>query len=192
MSDESRELIQRASAGDVVAVDELLERHLPGLRNYVRARISPALLAKESSSDVVQSVCRELLVGFDRFEYRGEAAFRSWLYQAAMRKLVDHMEYHAAEKRGGASESSPSLSAAEFAILASSLHSPSNEAILREEIAALEQGFAQLSESDQRIVRMAQLEGLSHAQIAEQLGCTEVSSRKQLSRALARLARKLG
>jgi RNA polymerase sigma-70 factor (ECF subfamily) len=192
VSEESRELIQRASRGDSVAADALLERHLPGLRQYVRARISPALLAKESSSDVVQSVCRELLAGFDRFEYRGEGAFRSWLYQAAMRKLVDHMEYHEADKRGGPAPTGSSLSEAESALLASSLSTPSNEAMRAEDLQALERGFAQLSESDRRILRMAHLEGRSHAEIAEQLGLTEVSSRKQLSRALARLARKLG
>ena len=192
MTDESRELIQRASGGDVVAVDELLERHLPGLQKYVRARISPTLLQKESSSDVVQSVCRELLAGFDRFEYRGEAAFRNWLYQAALRKLVDHLHYHDAQKREGGSGQRTTLSAAELALLTTSLSSPSHAAIVREEAAALERAFAQLVESDQQIVRMVHIEGLSHAQVAERLGCTEVTSRKQLSRAMARLARHLG
>jgi RNA polymerase sigma-70 factor (ECF subfamily) len=189
--DESEELIQRASRGDTIAVEELLERHLPDLQKYVRARISPTLLAKESSSDVVQSVCRELLMGFGRFEYRGEAAFRSWLHQAALRKLVDHLEYHEARKRVGAGAAA-TLSAAESALLASSLHSPSNAAILQEEIAALEGAFGRLSEADRGIVRMVHLEGLSHAQVAERLGCTEAASRKQLSRALSRLAQFLG
>jgi RNA polymerase sigma-70 factor (ECF subfamily) len=190
-SDESKELVQRASRGDAVAVDVLLERHLPGLRKYVRLKISPALLAKESSSDVVQSVCREVLEGFEQFEYQGEAAFRNWLYQAAVRKLVDHLRYHEAQKRDVQPIPASTLSSAEFALLASSLHSPSKDAMMNEEVESLERGFARLARADQEILRMVYIEGLSHAQVAEQLECTEVSSRKQLSRALARLARNI-
>lgn len=189
MSDDSRELVERASRGDAVAVDALLERHLPGLEQYVRAHISPALLAVESGSDVVQSVCRELLQGFAQFEYRGEAGFRAWLYQAALRKLVDHQRYHHAQKRDLGAPPGSTLSAADFALLASSIRSPSGDAVLREEIAALERGFTRLAPADQEILRLIYVEGASHAQTAERLGTSEVSSRKQLSRALARLAR---
>jgi len=192
MSDESKDLVQRASHGDGVAVDELLERHLPGLRKYVREKISPTLLAQESASDVVQSVCREVLAGFDRFEYQGEAAFRNWLYQAALRKLIDHLRFHRAQKRDVRPISTSSLSAADFVLLASSIQSPSKDAILHEEIEALERGFAKLTESDRAIIRMVFIEGLTHAQVAAKLGCTEVNSRKQLSRALARYARLVG
>jgi RNA polymerase sigma-70 factor (ECF subfamily) len=189
---DSNELIQRASRGDAIAAGELLERHLPALRKYVRERISPALLAKESTSDVVQSVCRELLSGFDTFEYRGEAQFCGWLHQAALRKLVEHLRRLTASKRdGGAAFTLSAAELAELNQLEAQFASPSHEAMRREELAALEGGLARLSESDRAIIRMAHLEGLSHAEIAQHLGCREAASRKQLSRALARLARKL-
>ncbi|MCC7010980.1 MAG: sigma-70 family RNA polymerase sigma factor [Planctomycetes bacterium] len=194
MAREDDELIQRASGGDVVAVDELLERHLPGLRSYVKKNISPALLAKESSSDVVQSVCREVLQGMERFEYQGEAAFRSWLYQAALRKIIDRHRYYKAEKRDAGREMtrpSATMSEADFAVLASSMHSPSRDAVMQEEITRLERAFAKLSSGDQQVIRMVYIEGLSHAQVAERLGMTEVNSRKQLSRALARLSKQI-
>jgi RNA polymerase sigma-70 factor (subfamily 1) len=195
MNDESKELLQRVSGGDVVAVDELLERHLPGLRTYVKRNISPALLAKESSSDVVQSVCREVLAGMDQFQYQGEAAFRNWLYQAALRKIIDRHRYYRAEKRDAAREVTvqgpATMSSDELAILASSIHTPSRDAAMKEEVERLEQGFAKLSTSDQRIIRMIYIEGLSHQQVGERLACTEVNSRKMLSRALARLSKQI-
>jgi len=191
----SAELVQRASGGDVIAVDALLARHLPGLRSYVRRNVGPALLSKESSSDLVQSVCREVLGDVKRFEYRGEAAFRTWLYQAALRKIIDRHRYYRAEKRDSAREAarpgSAVLTPDELAILASSIHTPSRDAIMNEEIARLEQGFSKLAEADQRVIRLVYVEGLSHVQVAERLGCSEVNSRKQLSRALARLSKQL-
>ena len=192
---ESRDLVQRVSSGDAIAVDQLLERHLPGLRTYVRRNISPTLLAKESSDDLVQSVCREVLQGIERFEYRGEAAFRTWLYQAALRKIIDRHRYYKAEKRDVGRELSPltrqAMSSAELALLASSIHSPSRDAAMHEEVQRLEHGFAQLSEPDQHIIRLIYVDGLTHAQASAALGCSEVNSRKMLSRALARLSKQI-
>lgn len=190
MNDDAAELVQRASRGDALAIDELIARHLPDLRRYVERRISPALLARESGSDVVQSVCREVLTSLGAFEYRGDAAFRVWLQRLALRKLVDHQRRLEAQKRDGERTASPS--AAEWVTLAAALRSPSGEAELREEIAALQRGLALLSDEDRRLVRWVHLEGRTHAEVAARLGCTEVASRKQLSRALARLARLMG
>lgn len=196
MSKDEQHLYERATKGDDAAVEELLERHLPGLRTYVRRNVSPGVLAKESSSDLVQSVCREVLEHAGNFEYQGEAAFRSWLYQAALRKLIDRQRYYKAEKRDTAREAvlerSHDLSSEAATVLAASLTgSPSSEAIMHEEVQRLERGFAQLEESDREIIHMVYVQGLTHAQVAEKLGCNEVASRKQLSRALARLSKRI-
>jgi RNA polymerase sigma-70 factor (ECF subfamily) len=196
MSNDEAQLHQRASRGDEHAVEELLQRHLEGLRNYVRRNISPGVLAKESSSDLVQSVCREVLANVEQFEYRGEDAFRSWLYQAALRKLIDRQRYYNAEKRELAREAPPppshELSGEAASVLAASLAaSPSSEAILNEEVQRLERAFAQLEDGDRRIIHLVYVRGFSHAQVAAELGLSEVASRKQLSRALARLSKRI-
>ncbi len=196
MSGSDQQLYERASRGDDHAVEALLERHLPGLRTYVRHNVSPGVLAKESSSDLVQSVCREVLQNIDNFQYQGEAAFRSWLYQAALRKLIDRQRYYKAEKRDAGREAaleySSELSSQAASVLAASLAgSPSSDAILREEIGRLELAFSQLEGSDREIIHLVYVRGLTHAQVASQLGCTEVASRKQLSRALARLSKRI-
>jgi RNA polymerase sigma factor (sigma-70 family) len=161
------------------------------LRAFVHQKISPRLLSKESSSDVVQSVCREVLQGAQGFQYQGEAAFRGWLHQTALRKLVDHQRHFEAQKRDGQPVALSTISAAEFALIASGVHSPSSQAMLREDLEMLERAFARLSETDQLILRLIRVDGLSHAQVAQRLQCSEENSRKQLSRALARLARSI-
>jgi RNA polymerase sigma factor (sigma-70 family) len=183
--------VRRASEGDHVALDALLERHLPGLRAFVRKNVGPEVLAKESSSDVVQSVCREVLGDLARLEYRGEAAFRALLQQAALRKLIDRQRYYRAEKRdvGRERDASATLSASELRALRSSMHSPSAAALEAEELARLEQAFARLSEPDRQLIRWVHIEGLPHSVVAERLATTESNTRKQLSRALARLSR---
>ena len=49
-------LLQRARAGEPGAIRELLCRHEGVLRTYVRLHTDPVLRARESCSDMVQSV----------------------------------------------------------------------------------------------------------------------------------------
>ena len=63
-------------------MESLIARHLPSLRAFVRLRVNSFLRARESESDVVQSVCCEILQHMQGFEYQGEARFRNWLYGA--------------------------------------------------------------------------------------------------------------
>ncbi len=77
MTGERRDaLVDRASHGDPIAIDALLEANLPALRAFVRLRMGPTLRAKESASDLVQSACREVLEGLDRFQFQGAENFR--------------------------------------------------------------------------------------------------------------------
>ena len=107
--DPNRTRVENASRGDVTAIEALLEHHLPGLRNFVRRRAPGVVAARESSSDLVQSVCREVLehLADERLEYRGEAEFKKWLYQAALNKLQNRRRYHLAEKRDPGREVTP-------------------------------------------------------------------------------------
>jgi len=58
----------------------------------------------------------------------------------------------------------------------------------REELQRVEHAFARLTQEKQDVVLMSRLMGLNHAQIAAELGKTEVAVRSTLSRALAELA----
>ena len=80
-------------------MDALLERHLPGLFAFMRLRAGEFLRRRESVSDLVQSVCREVLADPGDFSYRGEGQFRRWLYTTALRKIIDKGRYYRAEKR---------------------------------------------------------------------------------------------
>ena len=180
-------LVERASRGDGLAVEALLERYLPGLEAFVRLRQGRMLRAKESSADLVQSVCREVLQHLDRYQYRGEAQFKHWLYTTALRKIADRRDYYRAERRDAEKEASPSAASERLAFYGT-LCTPSQEVAARETMARIEAAFDALSEPDRSVILMARMVGLSHAEIAEELGKNEGAVRTMLSRALARLA----
>jgi RNA polymerase sigma-70 factor (ECF subfamily) len=193
MEQDHRALVLGASAGDPGAIDALFERHLPGLLAFVRARAGPALLAKEDSLDLVQSTCREVLRDAPAEGYRDEAGFRHWLFLAAERKILDRARYHGRGKREAGSEITPSRAEVELLRRGyGGLETPSVEAMHKEELAALESALQRLGEEHRSVILLARVVGLSHAQIAEQLGKSEVAVRSLLYRATARLAIEMG
>lgn len=186
MDAELEALLQRSTQHDEAAVATLLERHLAALRAFVRLRAGPMLLARESCSDLAQSVCRDVLQNADRFRFGGEAEFRKWLFTTAMRKIADRAEHWQAKKRDAGRERI-GLDEQELLGLAS-VYTPSNQAAAREELQRVEEAFAKLAPEKQEVILMARLMGLGHAEIARELGKTEVAVRSMLSRALAELA----
>ncbi|MBL8755411.1 MAG: sigma-70 family RNA polymerase sigma factor [Planctomycetes bacterium] len=186
MSQDLEALLKAASQHDGQAVATLLQQHLPALRAFVRLKAGPTLLAKESCSDLAQSVCRDVLENADRFRFGGEAEFRKWLFTTAMRKIADRAEHWRAGKRNPGRERD-GLDEEEAQGLAG-IWSPSGQAAAREELQRVEAAFGKLAPEKQEVILMARLMGLNHAQIAQEMGKTEVAVRSILSRALAELS----
>lgn len=189
---DDRLLVEAATRGDARAVEQLIAGHLPGLRAYLRLRAGAKLRARESSSDLVQSVCRDVLENLENFKYPGEAAFRAWLYATALRKVADRAEYWQAQKRDIARD--VPLEGNDEALLAvyrTSFASPSAHAMGREAMERLEGAFERLPEDYREVIVLSRICGLSRTEVAQAMQRTEASVRNLLSRALAELAEHL-
>jgi RNA polymerase sigma-70 factor (subfamily 1) len=171
---------------DPVALEALLQSYLPRLRAFVRSRLVPELRVRESSLDVVQSVCRELLEHRDRFRYQGEGPFRGWLFTAAANKVSEKLRFHHQARRDLDREASAGTSLPPLA--AGSSVSPSYAAIANEQIETLEAALDALGPAEREVITLSRLAGLPMATVADHLGKTESAARKQLGRALARLS----
>ncbi len=180
---EQREILMRAKAGDREAQDALCRLHIDCVHAWVRLKRSPLCASRESAMDVVQSAFRQAFVDIGDFEWQGANSFRNWLISYAENKLRNRERYHRAERRNPEREVGGSLSHFYATVV-----TPSRLGDAREQVEQFERGFFRLEEGDRDLIVMARIEGLSHAQIAERLGVTEVNSRKMLSRALVRLA----
>ena len=187
MDDQAEQRFEQARTGDGAALEQLLAQYLPQLHAFVRVRLGP-LRARESSMDVVQSVCRELLDARTPFEFRGEERFRAWLFTAALNKLNDKRSFHGQQRRDVRREDPH---ADEASRLVASLLTPSVDAIGKETAEALQAALAALSEEHREVVTMARIVGLPHRVIAEVLGRSEIAVRQLLVRALLRLAAEL-
>lgn len=136
-----------------------------------------------------------MLEQLDRFQGNGEAGFRAWLYATALRKIADRAEHWNAQKRDPAREvalddergSDPGLAAAYSSVSSPSLHAAGREALDRLELA-----MDTLSDEQREVIVLSRIAGLSHAELAERLGCSEPTARQRVFRSLATLAQRMG
>ena len=191
MSESSLPLVTQAKAQNREAIESLLVRHLPGLRSWLQLRMGARLRSKETPEDLVQSVAREALGDLTDFVWRGEPAFRHWLYVKAQHKLVDKARYVGAEKRSPDRERGIQTHMSGGPLIGRLL-SPSGEVQSREEIQRIERAFAELSQEQQDAISMRRLCGLDYVQIGEQMERSLPAVRNMVHRGLSKLALRLG
>jgi RNA polymerase sigma-70 factor, ECF subfamily len=183
--------IAAARRGEPRAVDSLFARNLPPLVAFIRARTGRAIAARESAVDIAQSVFREVLMDADHVEWKGEGAFRNWLFMQATRKVLDRAKFHGRDRRDvGREVAMPEAGPAADALLAcyASIASPSQHAVAKEELARFEAAVQRLPDQQRDAVTMSRLMGLEYGQIAAQMEITESAVRGLVARGLAALS----
>ncbi|MEM7198903.1 MAG: sigma-70 family RNA polymerase sigma factor [Planctomycetota bacterium] len=163
--------------------EALLRQHLPGLREFLSRRAGALIASKESSADLAQSVCREVLERLERRECSSDEGFRQWLFRTAERKLVDRARYWNARRRDPRREESPDP--AEIEAL---LSTPSHDAIIREDFERARNAFAALPDAYRQVIVLARVEGLDTAAIAARMGKKQGTVRSLLCRGLAMIS----
>lgn len=184
----TQQLVVSAQDGDARALGELVERYLPALRAFVRLRSDRVLRAREADSDLVQTACREALAHLAEFRWRSEGSFRAWLFAFALNKIRNRKNHMLALKRDARREVTGTRADAALESAYATVSTPTQALVAGEGVARIEAAIDQLPEQYREVVILSRFVGLSHAEIAEQLGKNEGAVRVQLSRALARLA----
>lgn len=171
-----------ASIGTSVA------EHRPYLVRFARRRLRDAALAE----DVVQDTLVAALRGAERFE--GRASLRTWLTGILLRRVADALRREsrltrASTVRAEAPEGGAAAHATEAAVDEPWIdrHDPQRALELRQSLAAVESCLASLPADSARIVRLREVEGLSNAETARELGLAPARVALALHRARARL-----
>ena len=159
----------RAAAGEKDAVGALFDRHADGLYAYFMHLIGD----RATALDLVQSVFERILRYSTSF--RGEASFRTWMFQIA--RNVQHTYF----RRRAAIRQREEAWAEEHAVEACS--SPEEEMQLR----ILERALRDLPAEKREILVLAKYSRLRYAEIAGLLSSTEGAVKVRVYRALEAL-----
>jgi RNA polymerase sigma-70 factor (ECF subfamily) len=176
-------LLQKLTAGDNNAAQQVFLAYEPYLRMVVRRHLSPGLRAKFDSADVVQSVWADVLVGFREagWQFADAAHLRAFLIRLTRHRFIDRVRKHrrAVEReRSLAGEAEPALTAAD--------PRPS-------EVLAADELWEQILEicpPEHRELLQLKRQGVPNSEVAARTGLHEGSVRRILCELSRRLARR--
>lgn len=172
-------LLNRAQAGDDLALNDLLARYIPRLRRWASGRLPKGVASMLDTGDLVQEAVVNAMKRLNVFEVRTEGALQAYLRQAVHNRIIDL--YRRSARRPGRSELSDEQKSNDL--------SPLDAAIGAETMERYERALATLREEERQGVVLRVEFGLSWEEIATQLQKpTPAAARMMVKRAIERLA----
>ncbi|MBK8100670.1 MAG: sigma-70 family RNA polymerase sigma factor [Planctomycetes bacterium] len=191
-AEETRLLLQRWHQGDRDAVDLLIRRDLPWIRDFVSARLGPLLRARGETQDYLQDAMLEVLTWCPRFLTADRQRFRALLARIIENRLRDAHDHHAAARRSPAVERAlPNDSVLDLDTPRRSVTAPEAAAERHERDAWVRLAVELLDPEDRRVVLLRQWQELEFEAIGRELGISTDAARFRFQRAMPRLLQKL-
>jgi RNA polymerase sigma-70 factor (ECF subfamily) len=169
------EIVRQIQSGEATAFDELMRRYKHPVVNFVFRMLGNAQDADEIAQDVFVRVYQNLDT------YRPETKFSTWLFALARNAAIDRLRWrarHPTESIESAPETSASSGTAEDV----------SAREIGEQIAA---AVAKLPEDQRTAIVLAEYHGMSYAEIAAVMRCSEKSVESRLYRAKQTLRERL-
>lgn len=181
----SGELVQRARAGEVGAVDALIRRYEPRLRAYIHARVPRSARRMWDTQDVAQDVCIKLVAALKDFEVRGLGSFWNFALTLARNRLID------VRRRGDAR---PEQALPEQSGFAPPDPQPSaaDRLVTQEQVDAFDRAVARRPEPLQTAIRLRMDLSIEWQQIADECDFpSAAAARMAVTRALQGIAKEM-
>ena len=186
------QLLERWHEGDGKALNEILQRDLPWIRERVHHRLGDKLRAKEETQDFVQDAMVEVLRYGPRFLMSNRQHFRALMARIIENVLRGRHDWFQAERRRMDREAPlPSDTMLVLDPANASVTRPSQAVERNEHQAWVRMSLELLDPDDREIILMRQWREMSFGEIAEQLSISEDASRMRFNRALPRLVKKI-
>ena len=168
------DLVRRAREGDLTAYDDLVKRY----QERIYATIYHMTANHEDANDLAQD---SFIKAFSALKsFKGGSSFYTWLYRIAVNKTINFLKqrknkYHLSlNDIDFNAENDPDL------VALISHKTPQREAGLSELQKKLNEALLKLSESHRMVVVLHDVQGQSHEDIAEIMGCNIGTVRSRL------------
>ncbi len=168
--DPDRELVDRARTGDRSAFNELVRRHQVGLTALCRRYVKN----DDDARDLAQ---RALLKAFENLaSFRGEAAFRTWVYRIGVHLALNHLRVR---------EHVEISEIDDVAAFTSSLST--GKLVAKELWRKVQASIGDLPAKQRLVLELRVFHDLTFKEIAPLAGCTEDSAKVNYHHAVKRI-----
>jgi RNA polymerase sigma-70 factor (ECF subfamily) len=161
-------LLEQARAGDRDALSRAFEKYQRRLAVLVHFKLSDRTRTFAEVDDIVQETLLRAFRDIQHFSYQAPGSFLRWLSAIADHVIVDRVRYQSRERRAGEeipfrSESNPAGPEP------ADTKTPSRLLAQQEAVERLLARLAALPEDYRKAILMAKIEGLSTAEMAQQM-----------------------
>ena len=179
------DLLARVEQGDEDAFTALFDKYQKRLALLIYYKLSREMRRLADAEDVLQETFLEAFRDIKRFRYEKPGGFLSWLSKIADHVIADAARFHGRQKRRAEIVRFRSVGTPDGPEPVDSA-TPSRLLAEKESLQALIQKLDSLPEDYRRAILLAKVEGLSNAEMAEQLGRSREAAALLLHRAIKR------
>jgi RNA polymerase sigma-70 factor, ECF subfamily len=169
------ELVERALVGDAIALELIVQRHMPAVLRHAGSKLNDAGAAEEVAQDTFVKADRSL------HSFRREASLRTWLLRICERCCLDHL-------RGAKLITAPPVDAVLSLAAVRDDRDRQREAIIR---SRLQHEINALPDDERVAFILVYVRGYSREEAAHILGIPPSTMRDRVIRARSHLAKKL-
>jgi RNA polymerase sigma-70 factor (ECF subfamily) len=178
---QERALVEAVQRGDSTAYAELIERYHARVYGIVHR-----MCGSTDAEDLTQDVFVRALRAIKRFQFQGDASFRTWLYRIAVNTAINELRRHGRRSavHGPSLEELQETEAGLGDRLFPDYTQTPAVLVERDEMRrAVHQALAQLAPKHRAVIVLVDLEGLPYEEAAEVLGCPLGTVKSRLARA---------
>ncbi|MFO7725363.1 MAG: sigma-70 family RNA polymerase sigma factor [Oceanipulchritudo sp.] len=173
-ADNDQVLVSRVQKGDVAAFDHLVRKYRERLFGIIYNLTSN----REDAADLTQEAFIKAFSSINRFQ--GKSAFFTWLYRIGVNTALSHLKRNRFRRFFSLENIQEEGSNAQVIETLAAKHKSEKGALLSELQEKLNEAMQKLSPKHRTVVVLFEIEGLSHQEIAEIVGCSVGTVRSRL------------
>jgi RNA polymerase sigma factor (sigma-70 family) len=166
--------VRRVQEGDVAAFDQLVIKY----RERVYAVVYNMTSNREDASDLTQEAFIKAFQSINRFQ--GQSSFFTWLYRIAVNSTLTHLRKAKLRSFFSFEKISEDDKTTELLAQLTDKKGADREYYVKELQEKLNEAMQKLSIKHRTVVTLFEIDGLSHEEIAEVVGCSVGTVRSRL------------
>jgi RNA polymerase sigma factor (sigma-70 family) len=179
-------VVKQVQAGDVAAFDRLILKY----RERVFGVVYNLTANREDASDLTQDTFIKAFQSINRFQ--GHCSYFTWLYKIAINTTLSHLRKNRARSFFSLEKITEDGTNTQVIDQLTDKKGADRDACLQELKEKLNEALQKLSIPHRTVITLFEIDGLSHSEIAEVMGCSEGTVRSRLHYAKQFLQGELG
>jgi RNA polymerase sigma-70 factor (ECF subfamily) len=167
-------VVKQVQAGDVAAFDRLILKY----RERVFGVIYNLTANREDTADLAQDTFIKAFQSINRFA--GHCSFFTWLYKIAVNTTLSHLRKNRLRSFFSLEKIHEDGTNAQILEQLTDKRGADRDTYLRELQEKLNEALQKLSIPHRTVITLFEIDGLSHSEIAEVMGCSEGTVRSRL------------